>query len=236
MTAKATLHSAFRWLGGAAMLAGFTYAGYAAAAWLRYGRPAEPTTDERDALLDMYIPRYDVVERHGIDIGAPADVVMRAAREMDIRDSPIAEAIFKARELVMGAEAGGRKPRGLLEETTSLGWRILAEIPGREIVVGAVTRPWEANVKFIGVEPGKFAAFMEPEFVKIVWTLRADPVGPSRCVFRTETRVMATDAVARSKFRRYWAFVSPGIWLIRRLSLGPLKAAAEKSAPEKDAA
>jgi hypothetical protein len=47
---------------------------------------------------------------------------------------------------------------------------------------------------------------------------------------------MATDAVARSKFRRYWAFVSPGIWLIRRLSLGPLKAAAEKSAPEKDAA
>lgn len=237
MSANRMLRSAFRWFGGATMLAGFTYGGYAAVAWLRYGRHPEPTSDERDALLDLFMPRYDVVERHSIEIGAPADVVMRAAREMDIRDSSMAEAIFKAREIAMGASAPDRrKTRGLVEETISLGWRVLAEIPGREMVVGAVTKPWEGHVKFVGVEPGQFAAFAEPEFVKIAWTLRADPDGPSRSIFRTETRAMATDAAARWRFRRYWAFVSPGIWLIRRLSLGPLKARAEQSARKENAA
>ena len=237
MTPKGILHSTSRWLEGAAMLAGFAYAGCAAVTWLRYGWHAEPTANERDALLDVYMPRYDVVERHNIEIDAPAHVVLQAAREMDMRDSSLAEAIFKAREIVMGAQTPGRRnPRGLVEETTSLGWRILAETPGREIVVGAVTKPWEGNVKFVGLEPDQFAAFMEPEFVKIAWTLRADPVGPSRSVFRTETRALATDAVARRRFRRYWAFVSPGIWLIRRLSLSPLKASAEKNAREYNAA
>jgi hypothetical protein len=98
------------------------------------------------------------------------------------------------------------------------------------VVVGAVTRPWEPNVTFRPIPPDEFAAFAEPGYVKIVWTLRADPVDAYRSIFRTETRVIATDAVARTKFRRYWSFLSPGIILIRRLSLRPLKADAERRA------
>jgi hypothetical protein len=66
--------------------------------------------------------------------------------------------------------------------------------------------------------------------VKIAWTLRADPISRSQSIFRTETRAVATDAAARRKFRRYWAVLSPGIILIRRASLKPLKAAAEHAA------
>jgi hypothetical protein len=73
-----------------------------------------------------------------------------------------------------------------------------------------------------------FAAFDEPGYVKIAWTLRADPAGTGS-VFRTETRAVATDAVARARFRRYWLFLSPGIRLIRRLAAGPIKAAAERA-------
>jgi hypothetical protein len=47
-------------------------------------------------------------------------------------------------------------------------------------------------------------------------------------MYRTETRAVATDASARAKFRWYWSRLSPGIWLIRRLSLHPLKTAAER--------
>jgi hypothetical protein len=104
---------------------------------------------------------------------------------------------------------------------------VLAEIPGREIVVGAVTRPWEANVTFRGMPPEPFASFAEPGFVKIAWTLRADPDASGGSIFRTETRAVATDTVARAKFRRYWAFLSPGIILIRRASLAVVKADAE---------
>jgi hypothetical protein len=115
----------------------------------------------------------------------------------------------------------------LLDQTLAMGWCILAERPGREIVVGAVTRPWEANVVFRGVRPDEFRAFNEPGYVKIVWTLRADPVSELESIFRTETRVSTTDAMARRRFRWYWARVSPGVVLIRRMSLGILKADAE---------
>jgi len=80
--------------------------------------------------------------------------------------------------------------------------------------------------------PQDFAAFDEPGFVKIAWTLRADPTGAGGSIFRTETRAIATNAEARRKFRRYWSFLSPGIILIRRASLKPLKAAAERRAAE----
>jgi hypothetical protein len=66
--------------------------------------------------------------------------------------------------------------------------------------------------------------------VKIAWTLRADPIDATTSVFRTETRVAATDPTSRAKFRRYWAFLSPGLILIRWISLGPLKAEAERRA------
>ena len=54
--------------------------------------------------------------------------------------------------------------------------------------------------------------------------------GPHESMFRTETRAVATDDFARLTFRRYWALVSPGVALIRRSSLGPLKAGAERRA------
>jgi hypothetical protein len=92
----------------------------------------------------------------------------------------------------------------------ALGWVVLAEKPGCEIVVGAVTQPWEANVTFRSVSTERFAAFNEPGYVKIVWTLRADAIGDAASIFRTETRAVATDASATREFRRYWAFLSPG--------------------------
>ena len=66
--------------------------------------------------------------------------------------------------------------------------------------------------------------------MKIVWTLRADPVNTAQSIFRTETRAVATDPEARRKFRRYWSFLSPGIIVIRWMTLGPLKADAERRA------
>ena len=66
--------------------------------------------------------------------------------------------------------------------------------------------------------------------MKIAWTLRADPLGANESVFRTETRAIATDAAARAKFRRYWSFLSPGIALIRLMSLRPVKSEAERRA------
>jgi hypothetical protein len=201
-----------------------------------FGNPPPPRPDERDELLDRFMPLYDVVERHRIAVAAPPAVVLSAAKEQDFTQSRAIRAIFKARELALGASPGvRRRPHGLLTDMVGLGWGVLAERPGREVVVGAVTRPWEPNVTFRALPADQFATYNEPGFVKIVWTLRAEPVGEHESLFLTETRAVATDAAARARFRRYWACVSPGIAAIRRLSLRPLKRAAESRARELDA-
>jgi hypothetical protein len=207
------------------------YLGWAAIEYVRYGRPHFRNPSERDELLDRFIPQYDVYERHAIVVNASPEVTLAAARNQEILESPLIKAIFKAREWAMGSSPDAPLPRqGLLGATLGLGWRVLQEIPGREIVVGAVTRPWQANVTFRGIAPLEFAEFNEPDYVKIVWTLRVDPLnGGERCAFTTETRAAATDAEAASRFRRYWALASPGIRLIRRLGLPAMKAEAERS-------
>jgi hypothetical protein len=207
------------------------YASFAATAWYRYGHPSKPDEQERDDLLDRFMPVYDVVERHHIAVAAPAPITFAAARDQDLLRLPLVRTIFKARELVMGATPDDRpQPRGLLAATLALGWGVLAEVPGNEVVVGAVTKPWEANVTFHPLPPEEFPAFSQPGFVKIVWTLRADPADEHASIFYTETRAVATDEEARARFRRYWAFASPGIGLIRWLSLQPLKREAEQRA------
>jgi hypothetical protein len=206
------------------------YASIAALAWLRYGS-ADGRSAAADPVLDEFMPAYEIVERHQVRVRAPAAVTFEAAKDQDLRGSGLASAIFKARELVLGARSSDRADdRALLPAMLSLGWGILREEPGREIVLGAVTRPWQANVVFRPVPAAEFAGFDEPDYVKIVWTLRADPVGENESIFRTETRAIATDAAARAKFRRYWAWVSPGVALIRRMMLAPLKAEAERRA------
>ena len=187
-------------------------------------------------MLDRFIPVYEVGGRHHIRVSAPAAITLEAAREMDLLQAPVVRAIIRLRELVLGATPDGQtRPRGLLEEVQALGWGMLAEIPDREIVVGAVTQPWKANVVFRALPPGAFAAFDEPGYVKIVWTLRADPIGATESVFSTETRVIATDPAARARFRGYWSFFSPGMMLIRWVSLWPLKREAERRAGERSA-
>jgi hypothetical protein len=207
----------------AALLAG---AGYMAATWYRYGRTRAVTGE--DEVLDRFMPVCEVRERHQTRIRAPVEVTFAAARGLELNRSPLVRAIFRGRELLMGSRARETSPsRPFLDEVLSLGWRVLAEIPGREIVLGAVTQPWQADVVFRGVAPEEFATFDEPDYVKIVWTLAVTPLGPDESVFRTETRVLTTDPSARRKFRRYWAVVSPGILLIRRETLRLVKQAAE---------
>jgi hypothetical protein len=216
-------------LAAGAGLAAAVYGTYVGVTWYRYGDAPPPRPEEQDPFLDRFMPSYEVVERHHIRVAAPAAVTLAVAREMDLQASSIVRTIIRARELILGATPDDRpRPRGLFDEVRSLGWGVLAEVPDREVVVGAVTKPWEANVSFRSLPPEQFAAFAEPGYVKIAWTVRADPIGTTASVFRTETRALATDPTARHRFRRYWAFLSPGIVAIRWALLRPVKLEAER--------
>jgi len=231
MTATRRLRRAAGWMAGGLGLTAIGYAATVGTIWYRYGRPVPQSRDEMDPLLDRFMPEYDVAERHHVRVMAPPEITFAAAADIDLQRSPLVRAIFKTRELVLGTEPDSvARPEGLLAQMKSLGWGVLAETPGREIVVGATVQPWLANVVFRALPPDQFRDFQEPGYVKIVWTLRADPAGTGESIFRTETRVVTTDSAARSRLRWYWARFSPGIVLIRRLMLGPLKREAERRA------
>ena len=145
------------------------------------------------------------------------------------RASPVIRAIFKARELALGGDPDTRPlPTALYDQMRSIGWVVLSEQAGREIVFGAVTQPWVAAPTFRSIPADQFREFCEPGFVKIVWTLRADPIDDEQSIFHTETRVCTTDAEARARFRKYWSFVAPGVKLIRAAMLQPLRRSAEQ--------
>jgi hypothetical protein len=122
MSPKSWLRSSIRLLATGTGIAAGAYGAYAGAAWYRYGHIPDAAQDDRDELLDRFMPSYEVVERHYVRVAAPAPATLAAAREQDLLQLPLVRAIFKAREMVLGATTDGRpQPRGLLAAVKSLG-------------------------------------------------------------------------------------------------------------------
>lgn len=214
-----------RIIGAGAGTAALLGLGYLGTTWSRYGKPSRGK--HRDPVLDRFMPNYEVREVHETRVAAPADLTYAAAEELDFQDSALVKAIFKGREMLMGAKRTPRQPQSFLSEVVVLGWRVLSDEPGRHLVMGAVVQPWKADVQFRGLPPEEFTAFNEPGYAKIAWTIVVEPKDATASVFRTETRVTTTDPDSRRRFRRYWSLVSPGVRLIRREILRLIRREAE---------
>lgn len=180
------------------------------------------------AALDPFLPEPDVRERFSVEVRAPAALVMEVARNFDLQSLPLVKLIFRLRERMMGAPPSGpRRSQGILEETRGLGWGTLVDEPGR-IVCGARCQPWLAEVTFRAIPAEEFAAYREPDQVKIGWTLEADALGPALTRFSHETRVAATDEASRRRFARYWRWARVGIIGIRLLLMPAIRRRAER--------
>jgi hypothetical protein len=178
---------------------------------------------DRAPLIDRYLPVFDVHEHHEALVAASPEEAYAALRAADFNRSRVVRMLFAIRTLPARIR-GGAKPRPpggrpLLEEALAVGWRVLEEEPGRELVAGAVTQPWSPVVEFRGMSGPEFVAFDEPGFAKIAWSIGTRPGKNGGAVLTTETRVSTTDAASRRKFRRYWLVFGPGIRLIRRFGL-----------------
>ncbi len=177
--------------------------------------------------LDRFIPEPDVRERFERTVRAPTSVVMRTAYEFDMQSIWLIRTIINTRKFLLGGTQDKRSSKGLVEETRELGWGTLVEEPGRLLICGAVCQPWFGDVKFTAIPPDEFAAYNEPEQVKIAWTLETIETEPNVTLFAHEVRAVATDDEARRKFKRYWRWARFGIVAIRLLLLPAIQKKAE---------
>jgi len=150
-----------RWLAAGLGIAVSSWAAYAAVAWIRYGRSKRGLDlEESDLLMNRFMPEFEVAERHTIRVTAPADITFEAAAGLDMQHSKTIRGLFRARELMLGAQQlEPVLPKSLLPWAEALGWGVLAQIPGREVVLGAVTKPWSQTWCSVPSEPRSLPTF-----------------------------------------------------------------------------
>lgn len=177
-------------------------------------------------LIDQVLPTFDVRDEHQIHIAVEPAQVYAAFPTLDFTRSRFVRTLFAIRSLpsrLRGGTPQAPGPQPFLPSMLAIGWRVLEETPGRELVAGAVTRPWAPEVRFQGLPAPDFAAFAEPGFTKIAWNLAVRPAARGGTIASGQTRVLCTDAAARRRFERYWLVFGVGIRWIHRALLRLLK-------------
>lgn len=185
-------------------------------------------------LIDEFLPCYEFVEHHHVDIAAPPDQVYAKLRSVDLARSPIVRALFSLRGLpALLTRDRGRAPRPALtiDSLLQAGFVLLGEAPPHELVLGTVGRFWTPAGSPRPVAAEDFTGFHEAGYAKAAWNflLTQRPDGTTR--LSTETRVHCTDAASRRRFRTYWTPIRPFSGLIRMQILRTIKRAAQR-APE----
>lgn len=169
-------------------------------------------------LIDEFLPSYEFVERHHIDVQAGPDRVWVAVRDLDLGKSLLTRGLF----LMRGLPIASLSLDGLLD----YGFVLLGERPSQEILLGLVGRFWLPTGGIVRIEASEFQTFDEPGYGKVAWNFALAEYGAGIEV-STETRIACTDESARRWFRIYWVVVRPFSGIIRTEALKAIKREAE---------
>lgn len=190
-------------------------------------------TTEPASRLDQLLPHYDFGECHRRVIDASRDRVYDAVWTATLGEMPLVPLLFDLRSLPSMLAGKGSLPRKqdepLLAQMIASGFTLLADDPGREVVVGVIGQMWQPGggiARFHNAN--EFLAFDQPGFVKVAMNfLLWGQEETTRLV--TETRIFATNRRARRKFALYWLPVRIGSGAIRRIWLRAIARRAERT-------
>jgi hypothetical protein len=156
--------------------------------------------------LDAFLPAYEFVERHAVDVRADAGDAERALREVTFGEMPVVRAL-----LFMRGIRSARADQRVLDAMERRG-TVLDRAPGEGVVLGIEGRFW--GLRGGGEEPAATA----------VVDFRARDGA-----LTTETRVHVP-AESRRRFARYWRVVRPFSGITRKQVLRAAKRRAERTA------
>jgi hypothetical protein len=169
-----------------------------------------------------------MLEVDAVELAVSAERAWTAVRNLDLARSPIVRALFGLRTVPDRLRGKTVELRFRLEDLKSTpetpGFQLLIDEPPRELAVGAIGKVWHLSIPFLHVPDAEsYRDFHEPDYVKVAWALRVEPLEGSRSRVVFELRVEATDPEAWQKFRRYFRVIGPGSHFIRRLLLSQLQ-------------
>lgn len=167
--------------------------------------------------LDEFAPVFQFGEFHTIPVSASKDRVYAAIREV----TPEEVRFFRTLTWLRFLSTPERRP--ILESFTAGAFLLLADDPGREIVIGRAGDGRTARK----LTADEFKALHQAPLIKIAMNFRIQEVDATHCVLTTETRVYATGTHALHGFAAYWRMIYPGSSLIRSMWLRAIKLRAE---------
>jgi len=173
-------------------------------------------------LIDSFAPKPDAVETHRIAINASPEVVYRALWTADLGRSPVIKFLLALRSLpefiLHPFRSLPRDRRITLQTLIDAGFGVLAEQPGKEIVLGVSGKFWRPTGNLSPFNRADFDVPVAQGLARAVWNFHVEGVG-DQTTLSTATRILCGDRSSRRKFRAYWFFVRPFSGLIRRLML-----------------
>jgi hypothetical protein len=181
-------------------------------------------------LIDEFLPVYDAVERHQIDIHSSVGQIYAAARRLDLSSSKLVHWLFRLRGLPALFSLRDKSKQGLgltLDDLLKSGFILLGEAPPWEIVLGLVGKFWASSGCIQRLDTAGFSSFITPGYAKAVWNFSLAPQTEGSTRLCTETRVLCLDETSRKRFRLYWVFIRPFSGLIRMEALRAIKRQAE---------
>ena len=181
--------------------------------------------------LDDWMPRWQVAERHTLEVNALPEKVFSAIRAVR------ADEIFLFRALIAirrcGGDAGPEsilnapEEKPLLDVATQTTFVLLGEEPPRELVVGTIIAA-PPDVRVSGrLAPDLFRTNLQPGWVLATMNFAVAPNTSGGSTVSTETRIYANSPSALRRFGVYWRLIHPGSDIIRRMWLRAIRLRAE---------
>ncbi len=136
-------------------------------------------------LLDRFLPDAPLRHVDRVAVAAGPESAYVAARSIDLRR------LRWLRRLVDGHAI------------------TLADVPYRELVMGAAAQVWRRRPVWAQLPPEVFAAFDHPGWCKLTWGLRVDHRPSGGSWITLELRVAGTDREALARVRRHWNLLVP---------------------------
>src|SRR2546423_494660 len=185
------------------------------------------------AKLDDWMPRWQVGERHSIEIAAPPEKVFVAIHAVRVDEISFFRTLTAIRRCGQdGPEnilnAPEQKP--ILDVATETTFVLLDDDAPREIVIGTVIAAPKEFRTSSRLTPEIFRKGLRPGAVLATMNFLITSNASGGSIVTTETRVYANSPAALRQFGIYWRLIHPGSDLIRRMWLHAIARRAEAAA------